>query len=127
MKAVKSAAYEARKANRVAAKAHIIYLKSRLKYLEKKKAMTARMQGIGRDWKKKGRPAASTHLHRLWKAEMEYEQKHISSLESQLIALDLKIDAKDAEIAERDARLRRLTRLLRVAKGRSRTDTVDEE
>ena len=58
---------------------------------------------------------------------MEYEQKHISSLESQVIALALKSDAKDAEIAERDARLRRLTRLLRVAKGRSRADIVDEE
>ena len=127
MKAVKAAAYEARKANRVAAKAHMIYLKSRLKYLEKKKAMTARMQGIGRDWKKKGRPAHSTHLHRMWKADFEHELMRISSLEIQVVALALKSDAKDAETAERDARLRRLTRLLRVAKGRSRADIVDEE
>ena len=127
MKAVKAAAYEAVKAYRVAAKAEKMFRKKRAEFLEHREQMFARIEGIGRDWKKKGRPAHSTHLDRVWKAEVSYRLKHISSLQSQVVFMALEIDAKDAEIAEKDARLCRLARLLRVAKGRARAGTVDEE
>ena len=127
MKAVKAAAYEAVKAYRLATKAAKMFRNKIAEHLEHREQMDARIKGIGRDWKKKGRPAHSSHLDRVWKAEMSIRLKHISRLESQVVFMALEIDAKDAEIAEKDARLCRLARLLRVAKGRAHADTVDEE
>ena len=76
------------------------------------------MSRIGRDWKKQGRPAHSTHLDRMNKAELDMEKRHVRSLQSQVVACECALDAKDAEIAERDARLHRLQRLLRRKNGR---------
>ena len=118
MKAVKSAAYEARKANVAFKQAVMMALKAKRAYEKKKGEIAARMDGIGRDWKKKGHPGISSHLERMWKAELELEKEHVACLGASVIMLDLMIDAKDAEIAAQEARVCRLKRLLRVRKHR---------
>ena len=118
MAAVKAAAYEARKALRVAEKADMSFLNDLVRYKRHKLALIARMSGISRDWIKKGRPGSVTHLERMWKAELEDEKKHVWCLQSQVVAHSLACDAKDAEIAAQEARIKRLTRLLRVRSGK---------
>ena len=44
------------------------------------------------DWKKKGHPGISSHLERMWKAELELEKEHVACLGASVIMLDLMID-----------------------------------
>ena len=118
MKAVKAAAYAAQKAARVASKAQIMFLKDKLQLYQFSVTKIESILRIGREWKKQGRPAHSSHLHRWNKAELELEKKRVRCLQSQVVACELRLDAKDAAIAERDARLHRLNRLLRRKNGR---------
>ena len=62
MQTVKSAAYTARKASRIATKARIEFLKDKLTLTQFNHTIIDRLARIGRDWKKQGRPAHSTHL-----------------------------------------------------------------
>ena len=43
------------------------------------------------------------------KAEIEIEKKRVWCLQSQVVACECALDAKDAQIVERDARLHRLS------------------
>lgn len=118
MKAVKAAAYAARKAARIASKAQLMFLKDKLEFYQFSATKIDTILRITRDWKKQGRPAHSSHLHRWHKAELQLEKKRVWCLQSQVVACELEKDAKDAAIAERDARLDRLNRLLRRKNGR---------
>ena len=118
MKAVKAAEYVARKAKRVAGRAHNLFLKAQIAEHHHYVQIMARMDGIMRSWKKTGNKKAFSHLERWHRAELELKTKHVSTLEDQVVALSLAGDAKDAEIDAQKARIARLSRLLRVRKNR---------
>ena len=116
MKEVQQAAFAAKKAKRVADMAHLTSLKAKLKQKEGLAGLVARMEGQSRRLKKaKGYDKAFV-LMAMDKAELEVERQRVESLEAQVVAFALRVDAKDAEIAEKDARLGRLWRLLNVQK-----------
>ena len=114
--AVKQAAYAAKKAARAANKAHIGYLKAKLEELKFYPLVVARMHGIMRSWQKTGNKKAFSHLKRMSKAELEKATRVIPTLEASVHALTLAVDARDAIIGARDARIVRLSRLLRMRK-----------
>ena len=116
MKAVQQAAYAAKKAKRVADKAELMSLDAQIKQKEGFAQLVARLDGQARSLKKaKGWDKAFV-LQRMDKAELLIEQQRVKSLQAQLLACALRVDAKDAEIAEKDACACRLKRLLRVKK-----------
>ena len=97
MKELKQAKYLAHKYSRVANKMKHTQKMNQLKFYyeyEDKKAIFARIDGIGRAWKKAGRPEISTHLERVWKAELEIEKKRVLMLQ-EMVPL---VVAKDSEM-----------------------------
>ena len=60
----------------------------------------------------------SYHLEKINKVLLDIEAKRVHLLQTQIVASELAVDAKDAAIAERDARLHRLSRLLRRKNGK---------
>ena len=110
-KAVKEAAYAARKADRVAQTAYKSFLREKLAFIHWHVEVTNKMERLGKDWKKRGRPGRSYHLQKLNNNFLAIEAKRVRLLQTQLVASELAVDAKDAAIAERDARLHRLRRL----------------
>ena len=92
----------------------MMFLKDKLQLYQFSATKIDSILRIGREWKKQGqgRPAHSSHLHRWNKAEIEIEKKRVWCLQSQVVACELRLDAKDAEIAEKNAHLQRLNRLL---------------
>ena len=118
MKAVKAATYAARKADRVAKKAYLQFLREKLAFVQCYVDLTNRGERLGKDWKKKGRPKLSYHLEKINKVLLDIEAKRVHLLQTQIVASELAVDAKDAAIAERDARLHRLSRLLRRKNGK---------
>ena len=73
---------------------------------------------IGKAWKKKGRPAHSYHLEKINNVLLDIEAKRVHLLQTQVVASELTVDARVAELAERDARLARMRRLLQRKNGR---------
>lgn len=113
MKAVKAATHAARKADRVAKAAHLKFLREKLAFYQCLNVLTNRGERLGKDWKKKGRPKLSYHLEKINNILLDIEAKRVHLLESQVVASELKVDALEVAIAERDARLHRMSRLLR--------------
>ena len=107
-----------RKAERVARRAHLMFLKAQLAEHQHYVQMVARKEGIMRSWKKAGNRKAFSHLERWHRAELEVEKKRISTLRHQMVALSCSADAKDVKIAAQAARIVRLMRKLRVRSGR---------
>ena len=118
MKAVKAATYAARKADRVARAARLQFLRESLAFVQCHVDLTNRGDRLGKDWKKKGSPKRSYHLEKLNNILLGIEAKRVHLLQTQVVASELAVDAKDAAIAERDARLHRLSRLLRRKHGK---------
>ena len=118
MKAVKAAAFQARKADRIAKKAYVTFLQEKLTFTQCYIALTNRGERLGKDWKKKGRPRLSYHLEKINNICLDIEAKRVRLLQTQLVASELAVDARVAEIAERDARLARMRRLLQRKNGR---------
>ena len=127
MKVIKAAAYDARKAKRLANKANAAFVKAFYARVEHYRLISARMQGILSSWKKTGNKNDFSHLERWHKAEMELEKKHISTLEAEVLAGTCACDAKDAELAEKHARIARLARLLRARKCKGWTRPVTRQ
>ena len=73
---------------------------------------------LGKDWKKKGRPAQSYHLEKINNILLDIGAKRVHLLQTQVVASELAVDARVAELAQRDARLARMRRLLQRKKGR---------
>lgn len=118
MKTVKAAAFQARRAERVARRAEIQFLRERLAFTQRHIALTNRADRIGKEWKKKGSPGRSSHLRRVSDILSDIDSKRIHLLQTQVVASELKTDAKDALLAEKDARLARMRRLLQRRKGK---------
>ena len=118
MKEVKAATYDAAKARRIARGAVRISEREELRYLEAVPQIFARIDGIGRDWEKKGKPGMSSHEVRVWKAEKELDEKHIRFLEAKVVAMSCENDARDAEFNAQCAVIERLKRLLRAARAK---------
>ena len=78
--------------------------------------IVARQHGILRSWKKAGKWKAFSHLQRYDKAELEKAVLDIPILEAELHHLRMALFAFDAIILARDARIARLSRLLRMRK-----------
>ena len=116
MGAVKQAAYAAKKAARAASKAYLGYLRAKLKELKLFPMLVARQHGIMRSWHKTGNKQAFSHLQRYEKAELKKATSVIPTLEAHVHALTLAVEARDAIIGARDARIARLSRLLRMRK-----------
>jgi hypothetical protein len=118
MKAVKAAAYQARKADRIAKKAYMMFLQETDTFYQCCKALTDRGERLGKAWKKKGRPSHSNHLDKINNLLLNIEAKRVHLLQTQVVASELALDARIADIAERDARLARMRRLLQRKNGR---------
>ena len=118
MGAIKQAAYAAKKASRAACFASIKYWRAKIKVLKKYPLILARQHGIMRStWQKTGNKKAFSHLQRWEKAELEKATSVIPTLEALVHALALAVEAKDAaKLLHRDARITRLSRLLRMQK-----------
>ena len=66
--------------------------------------LVARQHGILKSWQKTGNAKAFSHLQRYDKAELEKATLEIPTLEAQVHALTVAMEAKDAELLARDAR-----------------------
>ena len=116
MRAVKQAAYAAKKAARAARIGYLKYLRASNKELDRFPLVVARQRGIMRSWQKTGNKKAFSHLERWHKAEMEMANNKIPTLDAQVHFLLLVVLARDAALLHRDARIARLSRLLRMRK-----------
>ena len=118
MSAVKQAGYAAKKASRAATIAYIKYMRAKTKELKRYPLVVARQHGIMRSWQKtgSGNKKAFSHLERWHKAEMEKANNKIPTLDAQVHFFLLVVLARDAALLHRDARIARLSRLLRMRK-----------
>ena len=116
MRAVKQAAYAAKKAARAARIGYLKYLRASNKELERFPLVVARQRGIMRSWQKTGNKKAFSHLERWHKAEMEKATNKIPTHDALVNCLLLVVEARDAALLHRDARIARLSRLLRMRK-----------
>ena len=116
MRAVKQAAYAAKKAARAARIGYLKYLRASNKELERFPLVVARQRGIMRSWQKTGNKKAFSHLERWHKAEMEIEKNKIPTLVALMDFYVLAVEARHAAVLHRDARIDRLSRLLRMRK-----------
>ena len=116
MSAVKQAGYAAKKASRAATIAYIKYMRAKTKELKRFPLVVARQHGIMRSWQKTGNKKAFSHLERWHKAEMEIANNKIPTLDAQVHFLLLVVLARDAALLHRDARIARLSGLLRMRK-----------
>ena len=116
MSAVKQAAYAAKKAMRAAKRAYLNYVRVETKQLKKFPLIVARQHGIMRSWQKTGNKKAFSHLERWHKAEMEKATNKIPTHDALVNCLLLAVEARDAALLHRDARIARLSRLLRMRK-----------
>ena len=116
MKAVKAAAYGARKAALVATKAMKMFEKKTELSVAKSKGIWARMWAIEREWKKAKKHVNIRFIERIHKAELQLKDVEIFVLRERVLALALAVDARDAANAEKEARIARLARLLRMRK-----------
>ena len=115
---MKAASYQARKADHIAKKAYLMFLQETLTFTQCYEALTNRAERVGKDWKKKGRPAQSYHLDKINNILLDIEAKRVHLLQTQVVASELAVDARVAELAQRDARLARMRRLLQRKKVR---------
>ena len=116
MSAVKQAGYAAKKASRAATIAYIKYMRAKTKELKQFPLVVARQRGIMRSWQKTGNKKAFSHLERWHKAEMEIEKNKIPTLDALMDFYVLAVEARHAAVLHRDARIDRLSRLLRMRK-----------
>ena len=112
MKKVKAAAYAARKAALVAKKAWKMFEKKSELSDAKIKGIWARIWAIEREWKKAAKWDNIRYIQRVNKAELQIKDVEISVLREQVVAFALEADARDTEIAAKEARIARLSRLL---------------
>ena len=114
MKSVKAAAYDARKAAAIANKAWKMFEKKRELSEAKSKGIWARIWAIGREWKKAAKNDNIRFIERVNKAELQLKDVEISMLHERVVALGLSVDVLVAENDAKEARIARLSRLLRM-------------
>ena len=116
MRAVKQAACAAKKAARAARIGYLKYLRAKNKEQERFPLVVARMRGIMRSWQKAGNKKAFSHVERWHKAEMEIANNKLPTHDALVHFLLLAVEDKEAALLHRDARIARLSRLLRMRK-----------